>query len=244
MSTQKNMRNLHLLMWTDTIDVFNLIIGGLIVGMMASAPMGPVGILVIRRTLNKGRWYGMITGLGAACSDLIYALVTGLGLYVGLGFLQMPNATLYFKILGSVMLFFFGLFSYKAKPSSISPTGSSRGTLLHNFITGFLVTLSNPLIILLFMVLFARFDFLETMPSYYVWYVPAHYVWRVFGYVAIMAGALLWWFVLTLMIDKFRARISEHTIVRVNQIIGILVMVLGVVGMFYGLYMLYITINL
>ena len=60
------------------IDILDLILKGILIGIIASAPMGPIGILCIQRTLNKGRWYGFATGLGAAISDMLYALITGL----------------------------------------------------------------------------------------------------------------------------------------------------------------------
>ncbi|MBO7281577.1 MAG: hypothetical protein J6V00_10505, partial [Bacteroidaceae bacterium] len=62
------------------ISIVETIVKGLIIGIVASAPMGPVGVLCIQRTLNKGRIYGLVTGLGAAISDIIYALITGYGL--------------------------------------------------------------------------------------------------------------------------------------------------------------------
>ena len=57
------------------LDILDFVFKGILIGVIASAPMGPVGILCIQRTLNKGRWYGFITGVGAAISDIIYALV-------------------------------------------------------------------------------------------------------------------------------------------------------------------------
>ena len=62
------------------IDVVDTIVKGLIIGVLVSAPMGPVGILCVQRTLNKGRWYGFVTGIGATASDLFYALITGVGM--------------------------------------------------------------------------------------------------------------------------------------------------------------------
>ena len=61
------------------IIIFELI-KGVVIGIMASAPMGPVGVLCLQRTINKGRWYGFVTGLGAALSDILYALLTGYGM--------------------------------------------------------------------------------------------------------------------------------------------------------------------
>ena len=95
-------------MWIDPIKTIELIIKGLIVGIIASAPMGPVGVLTIRRTLNKGRWYGMATGLGAAVSDMIYAVLTVLGMSVVMDFIEKPATMLYLKLGGSFMLFLFG----------------------------------------------------------------------------------------------------------------------------------------
>ena len=62
------------------IDILNIMVKGIIIGALASAPMGPVGILCVQRTLNKGRWYGFVTGIGAAVSDIIYAMITGFGI--------------------------------------------------------------------------------------------------------------------------------------------------------------------
>jgi threonine/homoserine/homoserine lactone efflux protein len=64
-------------MWFEPVNFIDFIFKGLVVGVVASAPMGPVGVLCVQRTLNKGRWYGFVTGIGAALSDIIYALMTG-----------------------------------------------------------------------------------------------------------------------------------------------------------------------
>lgn len=62
------------------LDILDWIFKGILIGIVASAPMGPVGVLCIQRTLNKGRWYGLVTGIGATISDFIYALITGFGM--------------------------------------------------------------------------------------------------------------------------------------------------------------------
>ena len=62
------------------INILDFIFKGMLIGVIASAPMGPVGILCVQRTLNKGRWYGMVTGFGAAASDIIYAGISGFGM--------------------------------------------------------------------------------------------------------------------------------------------------------------------
>ena len=65
--------------WLQDTSYIEMIIKGLLIGIIASAPMGPVGILCIQRTLNKGRWEGFATGAGASLSDIIYAIITNGG---------------------------------------------------------------------------------------------------------------------------------------------------------------------
>ena len=61
--------------WIEQVTILDLLVKGLIVGVVVSAPLGPVGVLCIQRTLNKGRWYGFVTGLGAALSDIGLSLI-------------------------------------------------------------------------------------------------------------------------------------------------------------------------
>lgn len=214
------------IMWIQPVDTIELVIKGLVVGIIASAPMGPVGILTIQRTLNKGRWYGMITGVGAAVSDFIYAVITGVGLGFVMNFVENPRNMFWIKLVGSVLLFLFGLYTYTTNPTKKMHVGSKKkGTLIHNGVTGFLVTFSNPLIIFLFLALMARFEFV----------VPEHYFEQGLGYLSVFGGALAWWFGLTTIIDKARARFQLRTIWIINRIIGAIVMIASIAGAIYTL---------
>lgn len=208
-------------MWFESVSTIDLVIKGLLIGIVASAPMGPVGVLCIQRTLNKGRWYGFITGLGAAISDIIYALITGFGMSFVVDFIENVQTMFYLKLIGSVMLFCFGIYTFKSNPAeSMRPTSKNKGTLLHNFITAFLVTLSNPLIIFLFVALFARFTFV----------VPDHLIQQSMGYISIFIGALLWWFLLSYSINKIRARFNVKELFLINKVIGSIVSIAAVIG--------------
>ena len=140
------------------IDVLALIIKGMIIGIAASAPMGPVGILCVQRTQKKGRWYGFVTGVGAACSDLFYAIITGIGLSFVFDFINNPVYKFYFQLAGGLMLLGFGLYSFLSNPLRNAHKGGqhNKGTLWYNCWTGFLITFSNPLIVLLFMVQYVQ----------------------------------------------------------------------------------------
>lgn len=213
--------NFATIMWFEPVSTIDLIIKGLMIGVVASAPMGPVGVLCIQRTLNKGRWFGVVTGLGAAISDIIYALITGFGMSFVVEFIENAQTMFYLQLAGSILLFLFGLYTYRSNPAkSIRPTSPRKGTLVHNGVTGFLVTFSNPLIIFLFVALFARFTFV----------VPEHVLQQSIGYLSIFIGALAWWFVLTYFIDKVRTRFDVKGIWILNRVIGAIVMLASIAG--------------
>ena len=90
------------------INIVDLVFKGMLIGMIASAPMGPVGILCVQRTLNKGRIYGLATGIGAAVSDIIYAGITGFGMGFVMAIINDEQNKFYLQIIGSVILLCFG----------------------------------------------------------------------------------------------------------------------------------------
>ena len=197
-------------------NFLDIIIKGMIIGIVCSAPMGPVGILCVQRTLNKGRWFGFVTGLGATLSDIIYAMLTGFGMSFAMELIDNPQNKFCLQRFGSVLLFIFGIYCFKSDPrSKVHQSKGVRGTLLHNFVTAFIVTFSNPLIIFLFLATFAQFAFV----------VPDHPLEMSLGYLSIAGGALLWWYGLTWMIDKVREFFSLDAIKIINRIIGTIVMV-------------------
>ena len=197
---------------------------GIFVGGIASAPMGPVGVLIVQRTLKKGRWYGFVTGVGAAISDLVYAVITGVGMAMVLDLIERPSNLYWLKVIGGVMLFCFGVFCMLSNPTrGMRQSGiNGKGTLLHNAGTGFLLTLSNPLIIFLFMAMMARLDFV----------VPERYWLQALAYLSIFGGALLWWLGLTAVIDKAREHFQVSTILYFNRILGLIVIIASLVAIF------------
>ena len=207
--------------WIEQVTVLDLLVKGIVVGVVVSAPLGPVGVLCIQRTLNKGRWYGFVTGLGAALSDICYALLTG----YGMSFMDeiILKHQVFLQVVGSVMLMAFGLYTFRSNSvKSLRPPSANRGTYDHNFFTAFLVTFSTPLIIFLFIGLFARFSFV--MPGSAIGF-------QLVGYLAIIIGALLWWFCLTYFVNKVRTHFNVRGIWILNRVIGVVVMVAAVVGL-------------
>ena len=99
------------------INILDFIFKGMMIGVIASAPMGPVGILCVQRTLNKGRWYGFATGIGAAASDILYAGFAGFGMSFVMDLINNDQNRFYLQIAGSIMLLCFGLYTYRTDPT-------------------------------------------------------------------------------------------------------------------------------
>lgn len=150
--------------WAMFSSTIQLIVKGLLIGIIVSAPMGPVGVLCIQRTMHRGRIVGLVTGVGASLSDLIYAVITGAGMTLVMSFVEQEQNIYWMKIGGSAILFAFGLHTLLSNPlKAIRRSKHKRGNLVHNFVTSFFLTLSNPLIIFLFIALFAQLTF--TVPQ-------------------------------------------------------------------------------
>lgn len=212
------------------IDIIDQIWKGVIIGIIASGLMGPVGVLCIQRTLNKGRWYGFVTGIGAACSDIIYALLTGLGMSFVVDLITAPKNMFILQLLGSLLLLIFGIYSFRNNPTKhFHVSGKKKGTYTYNAFTAFWLTFLNPLIILLMIAMFAQFNFI----------VPNHPIEMIAGYIGILGGALLWWYGLTWIIDKIRGKFNTNGIIIINKIIGTIVIVCSIIillGTVFNLY--------
>ncbi|SEF90227.1 MULTISPECIES: LysE family translocator [Parabacteroides] len=193
---------------------------GLIIGILVSAPMGPIGMLCIQRTLNKGRWHGFITGLGAALSDVLYAAFTCLGMGVVVNFVEANQAPL--QIIGSIVLGIFGYYIYQSNPvKNIKKQREKKLSFTQDFITAFLLTFSNVLIVLLYIGLFARFGFV--LPDSSIWMLAG-------GIGCIGVGAILWWFGITYIVAKLRKWFNVRGIWMLNRIVGTIIIVLSIIG--------------
>ena len=196
------------------------------IGVILSAPMGPIGILCVQRTLNNGRLSGLFTGVGAAASDLFYCLLVGLGISLVTDFIADHVNVL--QIVGSIILIVYALYMIFHNPvSQIKENIDQRNDHLRDMVTGFLFTLSNPLIMFLIIPLFARFSF--PLPEYRFYHI-------ILGYASIVLGALMWWAVITFFVDKVRSHFNIRSMWLINRIIGIIIIILSCYGLVTGVY--------
>lgn len=201
------------------------ILKAVIIGIVISAPMGPVGVLCIQRTLDRGRRAGFYTGVGAAISDLCYCLITAFGLSLIEGFLTAHQDIIQF--LGSLVLVGFGIYLFRKNPAA-NLRRSSRSSVSPktDILTGFLFTVSNPLIIFLIIGLFARFNFLDSAMQVY------HHI---SGFIFIISGALLWWWSITWAISKIRSHFNLRSMWLINRITGSIIFIFAAVGIITSL---------
>ena len=201
-------------------NLFYILPRGLAIGALISAPMGPIGMLIIQRTLSKGRWPAFFTGIGAALSDLFYCLLAGFGLSFITDVIERHQFAL--QVFGSIVLAAFGLFLFRKNPTRSLKTAEVDGrSYWSDFISGFFLTVSNPLILYFIIGLFARFNFI--LPEYEIF----HYVW---AYLTILGGALVWWYLVTFLVSKLRSRFNVRSLWLVNRIVGSILIAMAVIG--------------
>lgn len=207
---------------------------GLLIGILVSAPMGPVGMLCIQRTLSKGRWHGFVTGLGAMVSDIIYAMLTSLGMGVVVNFVEANQAPL--QLAGSLVLSVFGYYIYQSNPvKNLRKQKERKLSFTQDFITAFLLTFSNVLIVLLYIGLFARFGFI----------LPDHSQGMIIGgIICIGIGAISWWLFITYIVSKLRKWFNVRGIWLMNRIVGSTIIILSIIGIISVLLTYYIKIPL
>ncbi|MDR3327728.1 MAG: LysE family translocator [Prevotellaceae bacterium] len=216
--------------------MINIVINGIIIGILVSAPVGPLGILCIQRTLHKGRIYGIITGLGATTSDLIYAVLVGLGMNFIIDFVDQYR--LLIQIFGCIILFFFGFMIYRTDPAKELENqniGIKNRSVVSTYISAFWLCFSNPLIIFLFIGLFARFSFFASDAMYINGiYINSMYL-NITGVISLLLGAFAWWVILTTIVGTLRNKFNVKGLRILNIITGSILMIISVAGVVLGL---------
>lgn len=202
---------------------------GFLMGLAIAAPVGPIALLCIRRTLAQGLWIGLLTGLGAATADGIYGMVAAFGLSA-ISELLVQN-TQYLKIFGGLFLLYLGLTTFFSKSTvaaddltitqSPSLTGEDGFRLLSAYGSTLALTLTNPATILSFIAIFAGLGITQT--NYF------HSVTLVFG---VFTGSAGWWLVLVSGVIYLSNRFTSERLARFNQwstkVFGVLIMGFGI----------------
>ena len=200
------------------MDLFFLL-KGVILGFAIAAPVGPIGVLCIRKTVQYGRLSGFCSGFGAAVADSIYAVIAAFGLTFVSDFLI--QGQFWLRLLGGAFLIYLGLRTFFATPQETPAAHGSHKTLLTDFFSTFLLTLTNPLTILSFLAVFAGLGLTEFSGSY------INAACLVLG---VLFGSTLWWLILSEGVALFRKKVSQQVMGWINRIAGILIMAFGLLA--------------
>lgn len=202
------------------------ILEGMIVGFSASVPLGPIGVLCIQRTLQRGRLAGFFSGLGAAVSDTIYAVIAGFSLSFIVAFIE--EQIFWIQIFGAVILFLLGAHIYRSNPAvQLRRQRRSKSSYLQDFVSTFLLTISNPLALFLFIAFFAGFGVVAPNSGL------AGQLVLILG---VFLGATTWWLLLTSVVGLFRQAVNLRRLYWINKIAGATIVVLVLVGLVVWLF--------
>ncbi len=188
---------------------------GLVIGFSIAAPVGPIGVLCIRRTLAEGRTCGLASGLGAATADAVYGLVAAFGLTVVSGFLLAHQ--IWFRLVGGAFLCYLGIRSWFSPPAIRAAAASGRGAW-RAYATTFALTLTNPMTILSFAAIFGGLGLAGAGGDYGA----------ALSLVAgVFAGSAGWWLLLSSGTSVLRARLDATWLRWINRLAGLVMIVFG-----------------
>ena len=195
-----------------------LFIRGLIIGFSIAAPVGPIGVLCIRRTLSDGRTSGFLSGLGAATADALYGCVAGFGLTVISGFLV--DQRFWIQLIGGIFLLALGIKTLRSVPAERAAAASGTG-LAASYASTLLLTLTNPMTILSFAGIFAALGVADTGGDFSA---AALLVLGVF------VGSAAWWLILSGGVGLLREKLSSGVLRWTNRLSGAILLVFGILA--------------
>jgi len=192
-----------------------LFVKGFVIGISIAAPVGPIGVLCIQRTLSGGRLYGLVSGLGAATADTIYGFIAAFGLTFISTFLV--EQQFWFRLIGGGFLGYLGLKAFLSKPVERTVSDNSL-SYAGAYGSAFCLTLTNPMTIIAFAAIFAGLGMISS---------GVHYVLASIMVVGVFIGSGFWWFILSSATSLFRGKMDHRKLIMVNRISGIVIITFG-----------------
>jgi len=191
---------------------------GLLVGAAIAFPVGPIGILCLRRLLIQGPWFGIASGLGAATADIIFA---GTAL-VGISFLS--NHLVHFafalRLMSSFIIMLLGIIIMYSQPPHAFPS-KKQHSILQSYFSTMLLTLANPLIILTFLFLFSAVGINQELDT------ASELLATLLG---VFLGSIIWWLVLSTLAAFFHPNTNPATFSKINRWCGITITSFGILS--------------
>lgn len=205
--------------------LFELFLKGILVGLLVSVPLGPIGILIIQRTVNKNRTSGFLSGMGASISDAIYAIIAGFSLTYIIDFIRVHQFA--FELFGALIVLLLGVYIFMKDPVTDLRKYRRKGSsYFQDLASTFLITFPNPLVVFIFLAVFASFGIVFQMDN------PPQAISLVGG---VFMGANIWWAVLTGLVSLFRHKFNLRVLWWFNKIAGVVIVVLVIISFIFTL---------
>ncbi|HKD46671.1 MAG TPA: LysE family transporter [Rhizomicrobium sp.] len=203
------------------MDYIVLVLAGVVMGLIAAVPVGPVNLICIRRSFAFGPLNGFVSGLGAALGDGVFAAITFFGLTWIAQLIQSYDPVI--EVIGGALLVWFGVHAVMApitaKVYEGDKTDTGASTLVRAIVSTFVLTITNPATLIAFASMFASFRALVGGADSFV---DAEFV-----VAGVVGGSAGWWLALTTVIGLFHARITDNAVRVINRVSGGLVAAFG-----------------
>jgi threonine/homoserine/homoserine lactone efflux protein len=185
---------------------------GMIIGLSIAAPIGPIAILCIRRTLTEGKVCGLMSGFGAASADATYAAIAAFGLTAISGFLV--SQSLWLHLAGGILLLYLGMRTVLSRTSGLSPTAKDH-SIAGAYASTYILTITNPMTILYFLAVFAGLGLSGPAGD-----------WASAGFLVlgVFAGSALWWSGISGGIGLFHAKLTPRAMAWINRFSGLVIL--------------------
>jgi threonine/homoserine/homoserine lactone efflux protein len=201
------------------IRVLEILLKGIILGLTVSMPLGPIGIIMINRTIKRGMLSGFFSGLGMASADTLLAILAGIGFTVIVSFINKEMFII--SLIAGVIIIGVGLKVFLSNPvKDMRNREMANKSLWRDYYSVFVLSISNPYTIFIFVAFFSGVHINGNVKPELVpfFLIPGVFV-----------GAISWWFFLSYFVSRFKKKIRLRLIVRINKVAGIVVIVIGVV---------------
>lgn len=197
---------------------------GIITGFGMAVPIGPIGIICIRKTLYHGKAQGQVVGIGAAIADLFYSCIAAFGISFISNFIAREHV--WIRVVGGILLLIIGIKTFLAKPK-VKDTGIEEAKGLTAFVSVLFLTLSNPLTFFAFIAIFSalgiekEFQFLSALSLV----------------AGVFIGSFGWFFLLSSFVNRYKGKVSAKGWFWLNKVAGIIIILSGCIAI-GGLFLL------
>lgn len=201
------------------ISALEILLKGIVLGLAISMPLGPIGIILVNRTIKRGFLSGFFSGLGLATADTILAALAGVGFSVIISFIKEQRFII--SIIAGIIIIGIGLKVFLSNPiKDFRNREKANKSLWRDYYSLFMVSISNPYTIFIFVAFFSGIHINSKISPELVpfFLIPGIFI-----------GAVTWWFLLSYFVSRFKKKIRLRSIVKVNKIAGLTIMVIGII---------------